>query len=182
MRVVLVVASLLLSGAHAAAQAPTIPLCEGLKIVTVINQADGDYESIKTIETITGDAVRLKYSSERLVEDLLSADPPRLVQATVYRTIRRNEPRAVLLRTLPGHRRASLRNLMTATASRHARRPRRRARARVGDRVSAVVSPRAAAAWRRLARLTSRTGRRHTRVPVRSTCSRPRARIALPTP
>ncbi len=82
----LVVVSL---SAQSPGRAPTIPLCPGLKIVTAVNQADGDYESIKTIESVTDEAVRLKYSSQRMVEDLFSNDPPKLVTGSVSRTIRR---------------------------------------------------------------------------------------------
>jgi hypothetical protein len=54
-------------GMKAAAQGaalPSIPLCPGLTIVTAISQQDGDYESIKTIESVGPKEVRLKYSSE----------------------------------------------------------------------------------------------------------------------
>jgi outer membrane protein OmpA-like peptidoglycan-associated protein len=71
--------------------APKIPLCPGLTIVTAINQPDGDYESIKTIESVSDEAVRLKYSSERLVSDWLSGDPPGLKKTTVYRRVRRED-------------------------------------------------------------------------------------------
>ncbi len=40
-----------------------IPLCPGLTIVTAIRQPPGDYESIKRIESVTPEAVRLRYSS-----------------------------------------------------------------------------------------------------------------------
>ena len=42
-----------------------IPLCPGLTIVTAISQKDGDYESIKTVTSIDGSKVQLKYSSEQ---------------------------------------------------------------------------------------------------------------------
>jgi hypothetical protein len=50
----------------AAASPPTteIPLCQGLKIVTAISQPEGDYESIKTITSISGGIVWLSYSAE----------------------------------------------------------------------------------------------------------------------
>jgi outer membrane protein OmpA-like peptidoglycan-associated protein len=86
----------LLVAAVARAQTPgavttTIPLCQGLTIVTAVNQSDGDYESIKTIESVTDAGFRLKYSVERLVDDMFSNDPPKLVKGTVYRTIRRED-------------------------------------------------------------------------------------------
>ena len=67
----------------------TIPLCPGLTIVTAVSQPDGDYESIKTIEGVTGQEVRLRYSTERLVSDMYSIEPPTLEKQTLYRTVRR---------------------------------------------------------------------------------------------
>ncbi len=64
-----------------------IPLCTGLSIVTAISQRDGDYESIKTIESVTDKAVRLKYSSERMYQDPLVDDKPSLQRTLVYRTL-----------------------------------------------------------------------------------------------
>jgi outer membrane protein OmpA-like peptidoglycan-associated protein len=49
----------------------TVPLCPGLTIVTAINQPEGDYESIKTIESITNGDVNLRYSSERKIDGTL---------------------------------------------------------------------------------------------------------------
>jgi outer membrane protein OmpA-like peptidoglycan-associated protein len=46
-----------------AGEGPTVPLCPGLSIVTAVASA-GDYESIKTIESVEEKGVRLKYSSE----------------------------------------------------------------------------------------------------------------------
>ena len=69
--------------------APRIPLCPGLTIVTAVNQSDGDYESIKTVESVSDASVRIKYSSERQVIDLLLGGPPKLEKNTVYRTVRR---------------------------------------------------------------------------------------------
>jgi outer membrane protein OmpA-like peptidoglycan-associated protein len=46
-----------------------VPLCPGLTIVTAINQPDGDYESIKTIQSIDASGIRLKYSTERVMRD-----------------------------------------------------------------------------------------------------------------
>src|ERR1043166_8226304 len=63
-----------------------IPLCTGLTIVTAISQMDGDYESIKTIESVTDQEVRLKYSSERMVQDLMDNEP-KLQKATISRTV-----------------------------------------------------------------------------------------------
>jgi outer membrane protein OmpA-like peptidoglycan-associated protein len=79
------------------AGAPKIPLCPGLTIVTAVNQVDGDYESIKTIESVTDSAVRMKYSAERLVFDFLSADPPGLKKFTTYRTVRPQDLKSALV-------------------------------------------------------------------------------------
>ena len=46
-----------------AAEQPLVPLCEGLTVVTAI-ASSGDYESIKTIESVGPSEVHLKYSSE----------------------------------------------------------------------------------------------------------------------
>src|SRR5919201_6262680 len=82
-----------------AADAPAlkIPLCVGLTIVTAINQADGDYESIKTIESVSDAAVRLKYSSERQVLDPFGVAPPKLEKLTLYRTLRRADLQSATL-------------------------------------------------------------------------------------
>lgn len=42
---------------------PSVPLCPGLTIVTAV-ASGGDYESIKTVESVDSKQVRLKYSSE----------------------------------------------------------------------------------------------------------------------
>lgn len=83
--------SLLAFGALAAVAMPAqgqprIPLCPGVKVVTAVSQPDGDYESIKTIESVTGAGLRLKYSSERNVMDLL--DGPSFKRQTSYRVVR----------------------------------------------------------------------------------------------
>jgi len=66
--------------------ATRIPLCVGLTIVTAISETDGDYESIKTIESVTDRQVRLKYSSERRVQDLMDNEP-KLERKTISRTM-----------------------------------------------------------------------------------------------
>ena len=71
-----------------AATAPLrIPLCPGLTVVTAVNQTDGDYESIKRIESVNAQGVRLRYSSQAMVKDPYSDTPPKLVQTNVYRTV-----------------------------------------------------------------------------------------------
>jgi outer membrane protein OmpA-like peptidoglycan-associated protein len=77
------------NGLNLRADAPIkIPLCAGLTIVTAISQQTGDYESIKTILSVTDQEVRLKYSSEHMESDLLSNEKPKLKQTTTFRTIR----------------------------------------------------------------------------------------------
>jgi outer membrane protein OmpA-like peptidoglycan-associated protein len=77
-----------LDAAPPPASAASVPLCPGLTIVTAVNQSDGDYESIKTVESITDSGVRLRYSVERLVDDLFSTEPPKLTTFTLFRTVR----------------------------------------------------------------------------------------------
>lgn len=48
-----------------------IPFCPGLTIVTAVSQPEGDYESIKTVETITNGDVNLRYSTERKIDGTL---------------------------------------------------------------------------------------------------------------
>jgi outer membrane protein OmpA-like peptidoglycan-associated protein len=56
-------------GAESAA-GTSIPLCPGLTIVTAISQKEGDYESIKTVTSLDGGKVQLKYSSEQPPEQV----------------------------------------------------------------------------------------------------------------
>jgi hypothetical protein len=61
----LVIAASLWAAFPASAQEPPkIPMCPGLTVVTAISQKLGDYESIKRIESVTAEKVRLHYSSE----------------------------------------------------------------------------------------------------------------------
>jgi outer membrane protein OmpA-like peptidoglycan-associated protein len=64
-----------------------IPLCPGLKIVTAITQSGGDYESIKTIESVDAKEVRLRYASEAPDRDLLSTTAGQIVKNTLYRKL-----------------------------------------------------------------------------------------------
>lgn len=73
---------------------PSIPLCPGLTIVTAISQKDGDYESIKTIESISDGTVRLTYSSERMVNDIFSNEGPKLEKLSLRRAIRLEDLRS----------------------------------------------------------------------------------------
>ncbi len=73
------------------AQRPNIPLCQGLTIVTAVHQQYGDYESIKTIESVNPKEVRLKYSSESMYADSLVSATPKLKQTVLHRTILSND-------------------------------------------------------------------------------------------
>jgi outer membrane protein OmpA-like peptidoglycan-associated protein len=89
----------------AAADALGVPICAGLTIVTAIRQRDGDYESIKTVDSVTSQAVALRYSSESVengvVRRLLvrrTMLPADLASATTY--LRQFSNRAAV--TIPG--------------------------------------------------------------------------------
>jgi len=66
--------------------APRIPLCPGLTVVTAVEQQGGDYESIKTIESVEPGQVRMKYSSEMPNTDLLDSGPP-IKKVNLHRTM-----------------------------------------------------------------------------------------------
>jgi hypothetical protein len=70
-----------------------MPLTAGLTIVTAINDKNGDYESIKRIETTSGDLVRIKYSSERPkpvdLDEVDNGKPRPSERLTTYRIVRR---------------------------------------------------------------------------------------------
>jgi len=66
-----------------------IPLCPGLTIVTAISQKDGDYESIKTVTSLDGGKVQLKYSSEQPPEQV--GGGLRIRKLSVSRIIRVND-------------------------------------------------------------------------------------------
>jgi outer membrane protein OmpA-like peptidoglycan-associated protein len=53
----------------------TIPMCVGLTIVTAVSQGNGDYESIKTIQSVSPTEIRLNYSAEVKNSDMLSSGP-----------------------------------------------------------------------------------------------------------
>ncbi len=82
----------------AAAQGPSvaaganIPLCPGLTIVTAISQPQGDYESIKRIESVTAAGARIRYSSympdPKGDYDSTTVAPPPWVPFVVHRTVR----------------------------------------------------------------------------------------------
>jgi outer membrane protein OmpA-like peptidoglycan-associated protein len=89
MKACAVIALVLACGARlAAADARiTVPLCAGLTIVTAISQPEGDYESIKSVESIDSNGVQLRYSSERSVQDVRGG-PSHLEKLNLSRLVR----------------------------------------------------------------------------------------------
>src|SRR5690606_14874117 len=77
--------------------APQIPLCPGLKIVTAVSQSAGDYESIKTIESVSPTEVKLKYTSEAPDRGLFASSSGETIKTTVYRRILTADLRAANL-------------------------------------------------------------------------------------
>jgi outer membrane protein OmpA-like peptidoglycan-associated protein len=69
------------------ASSSDIPLCPGLTIVTAVSQQNGDYESIKTIESVGAKEVRLKYSAEGMSSDWLGSGEPTLKKVVLQRTM-----------------------------------------------------------------------------------------------
>ena len=84
-------------------EVPRIPLRVGLTLVTAVHDSDGDYESIKIVESEGATSLRLKYSSESaLTNDLLDpadqytqyrpypSDPEKVIRTVnVHRTVLR---------------------------------------------------------------------------------------------
>jgi outer membrane protein OmpA-like peptidoglycan-associated protein len=68
---VVVVAVAAGGAATPATRSTQVPLCPGLTIVTAINQPEGDYESIKTVEAIANGELTLRYSTERKIDGAL---------------------------------------------------------------------------------------------------------------
>ncbi len=57
---------LFLLGLSVAVSAQTkVPVRQGLTVVTALSDRLGDYESIKTVESVSADAIRLSYSARR---------------------------------------------------------------------------------------------------------------------
>ena len=56
---------LFLLGLSVAVSAQTrVPVRQGLTVVTALSDRLGDYESIKTVESVSADAIRLTYSAD----------------------------------------------------------------------------------------------------------------------
>ena len=64
LRTVLLSSALAAGAAVAAGAGSPVPLLPGLTIVTALSDREGDYESIKTVEAVTADAVKLAYSAD----------------------------------------------------------------------------------------------------------------------
>jgi outer membrane protein OmpA-like peptidoglycan-associated protein len=75
--------------------APTIPLCPGLTIVTAVSQPQGDYESIKRVESVGAEGVRIRYSSympdPASDNDSTTVAPAPWVPFVVHRSVRRGD-------------------------------------------------------------------------------------------
>jgi outer membrane protein OmpA-like peptidoglycan-associated protein len=90
-RAVLLAASAAAPIAHGDPAPPRIPLCEGMTLVTAVNGGSGDYESIKTLKSVTATEARISYSAEKMdYGDMFSVDPPRL-RSYVSKRIQRLE-------------------------------------------------------------------------------------------
>jgi outer membrane protein OmpA-like peptidoglycan-associated protein len=62
-----------------------------MKLVTAVNGGSGDYESIKTLKSVTATEARIHYSAEKMdYGDMFSVDPPRL-RSYVSKRIQRLE-------------------------------------------------------------------------------------------
>ena len=78
---------------------PHVPLRAGLTIVTAISGGDGDYESIKRVESEDAKGLRIRYSSESLHDDAID------VQEDQYQHFRPSPTSAsMLIRTLTVYR------------------------------------------------------------------------------
>jgi outer membrane protein OmpA-like peptidoglycan-associated protein len=82
--------ALLVPAAAARADAlPRLTFCPGFQIVTAINDSGTDYESIKTVESVDADGIRLRYSAEKMTFDWLEPGPPELKKYASNRTMRK---------------------------------------------------------------------------------------------
>jgi outer membrane protein OmpA-like peptidoglycan-associated protein len=69
--------------APAPSAAPAIPLCPSLTVVTAVSEDRGDYESIKTVESVSPTSVQMTYS----MEAALPGQPHAVRKARSRRTI-----------------------------------------------------------------------------------------------
>lgn len=80
--------TVLLFSALALAAATPVPLQPGLTIVTALSDREGDYESIKTVEAVTADAVKLGYSAD------VPSGGGKARQVKTHRSVRREDLRS----------------------------------------------------------------------------------------
>ena len=74
---------------------PAIPTCAGLTLVTAVNDATGDYESIKTVDGADDQEIRIKYSAQKMdFGDMFSTAKP-TVRTYLSRRVVRREGRLV---------------------------------------------------------------------------------------
>lgn len=77
----------------AAVDAPVrVPLQPGLTIVTALADREGDYESIKTVEAVTPDAVKLAYSAD--IPAPAGSGGGKARKVSIRRTVRREDLRS----------------------------------------------------------------------------------------
>jgi outer membrane protein OmpA-like peptidoglycan-associated protein len=78
----------------APAGVPQIPLCAGMTLVTAVNDATGDYESIKTLQSVDDKEIRIHYTTQKVdYGDMFSTEPPRVRTYESRRTILREDLR-----------------------------------------------------------------------------------------
>ena len=75
---------------RAASAGTTIPLCPGLTIATAISDPEGDYETIKTIQSVDDKTVSLKVSTQRRIQSVVR-------NITVNRTVLRSDLKSATL-------------------------------------------------------------------------------------
>jgi outer membrane protein OmpA-like peptidoglycan-associated protein len=77
-----------------AAGVPKIPLCTGMTLVTAVNDATGDYESIKTLQSVDDKEIRVHYTTQKVdYGDMFSIEPPKVKTYESRRTILREDLR-----------------------------------------------------------------------------------------
>lgn len=72
----------------ALAGSTSFKLCRGFTIVTAVAYAQTDYESIKFVEAVTPEGVRIRYSNQFMFFDPLATVRQYLVRTLTFRTIR----------------------------------------------------------------------------------------------
>lgn len=87
------VAALAIASQSAAQTAvPRIPTCTGLTLVTAVNDATGDYESIKTIDSASETEIRIKYSAQKMdYGDMFGGGRPTLKTYLTRRVVLRED-------------------------------------------------------------------------------------------